>query len=138
MLNWKSRSSNDCLRSFSVPKLIGHSQSTVYIELNLRLKNQFQKINDQKQSEVLTLIECEHNDGKIKTASSYLVILPSSVVLKFFPRMLVHDSRARAGILLDLSKTKKSTLTEGLTAHLTKTSPSLTFISSYHIAGTWA
>lgn len=77
MLNWKSRSSLDCLRSFSVPKLIGHSQSTVYIELNLRLKNQFQKINDQKQSEVLTLIECEHSDGKIKTALSYLVISPA-------------------------------------------------------------
>ena len=77
MLNWKSRSSHDCLRSFSVPKVISHSQSTVYIELNLRLKNQFQKINDQKQSEVLTLIECEHNDGKIKTALSYLVISPA-------------------------------------------------------------
>ena len=136
MLNWKSRSSHDCLRSFSVPKVISHSQSTVYIELNLRLKNQFQKI---KQSEVLTLIECEHNDGKIKTALSYLVISPAIFGSpKIFPRMLVHDSRTRAGILLDLSKTKKSTLTEGLTAHLTKTSPSLTFISSYHIAGTWA
>lgn len=77
MLNWKSRSSHDCLRSFFVPKLIGHSQSTVYIELNLRLKNQFQKINDQKQSEVLTLIKCEHSDGKIKIALSYLVISPA-------------------------------------------------------------
>lgn len=77
MLNWKSRSSHDCLLSFSVPKLISHSQSTVYIELNLRLKNQFQKINDQKQREVLTLIECEHSDRKIMTALSYLVISPA-------------------------------------------------------------